>query len=150
MFRIDSKTMESWLFHGTDSVDEVLRSSFKSCCSEFQAQQARAKLTRRHQIARGDSQLEAATASGDHAAGQEAPHLLGHGPKRCCSLRARAACLDCRVEPQHPIARPIVQLLPTRLGILFFSCEAQYASTVAAYVHAFPLFLDPLTQQRCA
>ena len=35
-------------------------------------------------------------------------------------------------------------------GVLFFSWEAQYASTVAAYVHAFPLFLDPLTQQRCA
>ena len=35
-------------------------------------------------------------------------------------------------------------------GVLFFSWEAQYASTVAAYVHTFPLFLDPLTQQRCA
>ena len=35
-------------------------------------------------------------------------------------------------------------------GVLFSSWEAQYASTVAAYVHAFPLFLDPLTQQRCA
>ena len=32
-----TEQVESWLFHGTDSVDEVLRSGFKSSCVNLSA-----------------------------------------------------------------------------------------------------------------